>query len=285
MYNEPTIPMKNRIDQVLAIVEKAGDALRKIYKNPDYSIEIKPDATPVTEADKISNEILCEGFKAIFPEIPLISEEANIPEYSVRRKWKYYWLIDPLDGTKEFISKNGRFCINIALIYKDRPVFGLIYNILDNEIIWAIKYDKCYIKKDGVVSEMLSEEIDNPKLRIVVSRFHMTESEFAYIDFLQARKYIPELIPLGASAKQCEIAKGSADVFPKFGRCYEWDTAAGQIIIETTGGMVVNLNTFAAPEYNKEQMQNPPLLMFNSKITKQIKSDKQLYNLFIHTKK
>jgi len=107
---------KENITQIVEMIEKAGNALLDVYKKQDLDIEMKADATPVTEADKLSNEMLRKDLKALFPDIPVISEESNIPDYSVRKKWHIFWLVDPLDGTKEFIYKNGRFCVNIALI-------------------------------------------------------------------------------------------------------------------------------------------------------------------------
>ena len=130
--------IKEKLDQVIALIEKAGDALLELYKKQDLDISMKPDATPVTEADKLSNTLLRKELKALFPDIPIISEESNIPDYHLRESWKYCWLVDPLDGTKEFIYKNGRFCINIALICGTQPIFGIINNIRDKEIILSL---------------------------------------------------------------------------------------------------------------------------------------------------
>lgn len=269
----------NKLEQIIALIEKAGNALLEIYKKQDLNIEMKADATPVTEADKLSNEMLWKGLKNIFPDIPIISEESNIPEYHIRENWKCLWLVDPLDGTKEFIYKNGRFCINIALIENNIPIFGIINNICDQEIIWAVKNDGCYIKKDGEISKLPSSPSTGSKLKMVVSRFNMTEAEFEYIDYLQSKGYSLELIPLGASSKHCEIAKGTVDIYPKFGRCYEWDSAAGQLIVETSGGMVINPDTFTNLEYNKESMVNPPFIMFSKKIKELIEDGNEV---FIH---
>ncbi len=272
--------IEDKIEQIIAIVEKAGNALLEVYKKQHLDIEMKPDATPVTEADRLSNDILRKDLKALFPDIPIISEESNVPDYHTRRKWEYFWLVDPLDGTKEFIYKNGRFCINIALIENHTPIFGLINNIRDNEILWAYKDKKCYIKKEGSISELASSSNSTgSRLKMVVSRFNITEAEFEYIDYLQSEGYSLELIPSGASAKHCEIAKGNADIYPKFGRNYEWDSAAGQLIVETAGGMVINPSTYSNIEYNKESMINPPFIMFSKKIKEQIEEGNEI---FIH---
>lgn len=270
---------EEKIGQILEIIEKAGNILLDVYKKQDLDIEMKADATPVTEADKLSNEMLRKGLKALFPDIPIISEESDVPEYSVRKKWKMFWLVDPLDGTKEFIYKNGRFCVNIALIEDGQPVFGMINSVRDNEIIWASRNGKCHIKKDGVVSELLPDVSTGSKLKMVVSRFNMTEAEFEYIDYLQTKGYSVELVPLGASAKQCEIAKGLADIYLKFGSCYEWDSAAGHLIVETAGGLVVNPKDYSNIEYNKESMVSPPFIMFSKKLKEQIEEGNEV---FIH---
>lgn len=273
--------VEDRIDGIIAIIEKAGSALLEVYKKQDLDIELKADATPITEADKLSNEMLRKDLKALFPDIPIISEESDIPDYHLRKKWEYVWLVDPLDGTKEFIYKNGRFCINIALVHKGQPIFGIINNIRDCEIIWAYRDGTCHIKKDNTISELPANITTGSKLKMLVSRFNMTEAEFEYIDYLQSKGYSVELIPLGASTKQCEIAKGQADIYPKFGRCYEWDTAAGQLIVETAGGLVINPETYSNIEYNKEKMVNPPFIMFSKKIREQIEEGN---DIFIHYK-
>lgn len=273
---DPMIAKEN-IRRILEIIEKAGSTLLEMYKKQDLDIEMKADSTPVTEADKQSNEILRKELSDLSPDIPVISEESNIPDYHIRKKWNMFWLVDPLDGTKEFIYKNGRFCINIALILDGQPIFGMINNLRDNEIIWAFKNDKCYIKKDGVISALPQNITTGSKLKMVVSRFNMTEAEFEYADHLQSMGYSVELVALGASAKQCEIAKGLADIYPKFGRCYEWDTAAGQLIVETAGGLVLNPKDYSNITYNKESMLNPPLIMFSKKIKELIEEGNETF--------
>lgn len=272
--------IQDKVEDIIRVIEKVGELLMQIYRKQDLDIQMKPDATPVTEGDKLSNEILCHEFKKLFPDIPIISEESNTPEYSVRNKWKYAWVIDPLDGTKEFIYKNGRFCINIALLENNIPVFGIINNIRDNEILWAFKNGKCYIRKDGSINEFTPQINQGSKLRMAVSRFNMTEAEFEYIDYLQSKGYVLELIPLGASSKHCEVAKGSIDICPKFGRCYEWDTAASQVIIEASGGAVINAINFAPLEYNKRELVNPPFIMFSKKLQLEIKSGNQVFTSY-----
>lgn len=268
---------KEHISEILEIIEKAGALLLEIYKKQDLEIQLKSDASPVTEADKQSNQLLRNELNHLFPDIPILSEESDIPDYSVRQKWKLFWMVDPLDGTKEFIYKNGRFCINIALIEDNIPIFGIINNICDHEIIWAFRDDTCYLKKGGITTELKAESPIGSKLKMAVSRFNITEAEFNYIDYLQDKGLIIELVPLGASSKQCEIAKGTIDLSPKFGQCYEWDTAAGQVIIETGGGMIVNSKTSKNLEYNKKDIKNPPFIMLSKKIKEQIEAGNDVF--------
>lgn len=269
--------IQDKIADLLRMMEDTGEALREIYKKQDLGVEMKADATPVTEADKLSNEMLHRELKVLFPEIPIISEESKIPAYHIRTKWTQAWIIDPLDGTKEFIYKNGRFCINLALIENHVPIFGMINNIQDHEIVWAFRNEKCYIKKNNTIKEVFPKITASAKLRVAVSRFNMTEAEFEYIDYLETQGYPLELIPMGASSKHCAVAKGEADICLKFGRCYEWDTAAGQILVEAAGGIVLNAETQTPLEYNKKELVNPPLIMFGKKLKEEMEAGNRIF--------
>ncbi|GHU60773.1 3'(2'),5'-bisphosphate nucleotidase CysQ [Bacteroidia bacterium] len=271
--------IQTNIEHLIALVEQAGAVILGLYKKQDLKITMKQDFTPVTDADNASNEILTKGLRHIFPAIPIISEESNAPDYAIRREWEYLWLIDPLDGTKEFISRNGRFCINIALVHRTEPVFGLIYNILDKELIWTFKGSPCMLKQDGAVSPLPINLSKEPKFKMMVSRFNMTEQEFLYNDYLREKGFIIELIPMGASVKHTEVARGNADFFPKYGPCYEWDSAAGQVILESAGGFVLNPENRTPLTYNKEELKNPPFIMFGKRIADMPPTKK---NFFIH---
>lgn len=263
--------VKAKLDDIIALVEEAGEALSRLYTKQDLDVSIKPDASPVTEADRLSNEILQSGLSKLFPDTPTLSEESDIPAYEVRHAWPYFWMIDPLDGTKEFIYRNGRFCINLALIHDERPVFGLIHVVREGEILYAFAGEPCHIKKNGQITRLNPiPQANEKKIRMVVSRFNMTEAEFQYIDHLRSQGLEVELIPLGASAKHVAIAKGEADVFPKFGQCYEWDTAAGQLLVESSGGMVFNPNDFSDVTYNKRELLSPPQISFAKGIRERI---------------
>ena len=137
-----------KVTDIQCIIERAGELIKEVYDKRNFNVELKRDNTPVTEADKVSSEYITSALKKLYPEIPVISEEASLPAYEEREKWAYAWIIDPLDGTKEFIYRNGRFCINIALVEKGKPIFGMINNVCDGEILWAFASgEKGMVKK------------------------------------------------------------------------------------------------------------------------------------------
>ena len=232
-------------------------------------------------SDKASSTFLIASLRSLYPDIPIISEEANIPPLSTRQHWKQAWCIDPLDGTKEFITRNGRFCVNIGLVENGRAVFGIINDILDNEILWGGRDVPGGMKRDGQTLPLEADEpVPDNKLRVAVSRFHIIEWELRYIDYLRGLNYDVELVPLGASSKQCMVARGLVDICPKFAKCSEWDTAAGQAIVEAAGGLVVNVETNGELRYNKNGMLNPPLIFFNRRIHERIKAGDKTFLRF-----
>ena len=270
-----------KLHELPNIIEEAGKLVLDIYNSRDFHVEVKDDRTPVTEADKASSAFLVSSLRRLYPDIPIISEEANIPPLSTRQHWEHIWSIDPLDGTKEFITHNGRFCVNIGLLENGKSVFGIINDVLDNEILWGGRDVPTGMTRDG---QPLPLEDDGPvpdnKLRVAVSRFHIIEWELRYIDYLRGLNYDVELVPLGASSKQCMVARGLVDICPKFAKCSEWDTAAGQAIVEAAGGLVVNVETNGELRYNKNGMLNPPLIFFNRRIHERIKAGDKTFLRF-----
>ena len=200
-----------------------------------------------------------------------------MPPYEERVKWKYAWIVDPLDGTKEFIYRNGRFCINIALVEEGRPVFGMINNVCDGEILWAFESGECGMIRAGREEVLVNEPNTASKLKVAVSRFHLTEWEMQYIDYLRSLGHEVELVPLGASSKHCMLAEGKVDICPKFGKCSEWDVAAGQVLVEATGGLVVNAETGGKVCYNKENIISSPFVMFGKRVHEEIKGGNKTF--------
>lgn len=250
------------VEDVIELAEKAGAAICQVYDSEDFQIETKEDNSPLTKADKLANEIIIEGLKHMCPEIPIVTEESYKEDYSSRKDWEYCWCIDPLDGTKEFINRNDEFTINIALLKNSRPFFGLIHVPCTKESYYAVVESGAFKCKDGVLMPLKYKKKEDDVVRMVVSRSHITDKEYEYKKMLESKGYVVEFAQYGAALKQCMIAEGLADVYPKYGLCYEWDTAAGDIIVKESGGKVLHMDKLEELSYNKEDLLNPEFIMF-----------------------
>ena len=243
---------KEDISKINNIVYDAGTAILDIY-NTSFEVEIKSDDSPLTQADKNSHLVIELGLNALFPNIPILSEEGRDIPYSERKKWDMFWLIDPLDGTKEFVKRNGEFTVNIALIKDNYPIFGSVYAPFTKELFWASNglgaWKSINNKKD--IPIIVSKS--NKKTRIVISRSHPNEKVTDYIN--QYKEY--ELIRMGSSLKLCCIADGRADIYPRLGPTSEWDIGAAQCIVEQAGGSVLEYPSNNRLRYNKENILNP----------------------------
>lgn len=257
---------QNLVQQINNLLAKAGDAIVEVYKSKDFAAETKADNSPVTRADKASSRILNEGLKKLFPEIPILDEETTIPEYDVRKRWKQYFLIDPLDGTKEFIKQNGEFCINLAVIKETSPVLGWIYQPLA-ETGWFCEKGKgvAEFSKNGKEFQLSVPEISRNVIRIAASRSFFKPREAELIDKIK-QKYEVEILHCGSSKKQVQMVKGNADMYLKAGPCSEWDTAPGQLMVEEFGGAVLRHDSFKTLEYNREDLKNPHFIMLNHRL-------------------
>jgi 3'(2'), 5'-bisphosphate nucleotidase len=245
------------INQILTIAEKAGKATLEIYGR-EFTVEEKEDRSPVTEADKKSNEIIIAALSDLFPDIPFISEETRQTPFPERRHWKYYWLIDPLDGTKEFIKKNGEFTINIALIEDQIPILGVIYVPVKDIFYYAERGKGSYKIEKGVSPQRIlaSKQSSKEKLTVVGSRSHGGEALNTFIEEKKAEYKDVELISSGSSLKFCLIAEGKADIYPRTGPTHEWDTAAGHAIVLESGKSVYDFEGGKPLVYNKENLLN-----------------------------
>ena len=250
------------ISSTVEIAKEAGMAITEIY-NSDFDYQLKKDLSPITAADNLSHNIITERLKTLTPQTPILSEEnCNIP-YKIRSQWTQYWLVDPLDGTKEFISKNGEFTVNIALIENNTPIFGVIDIPITNETYWGSKVDGsfCSDANNDIKQINVSEDNQNP-IRLVASRSHPSEM----LNDLLEKIIDYEIIEVGSSIKFCLIASGQADCYPRFGPTSEWDTAAGEAIVESAGGQVVNTNGDSMNYNVKEDYLNPKFIVSNGKI-------------------
>ncbi|QGY44333.1 3'(2'),5'-bisphosphate nucleotidase CysQ [Maribellus comscasis] len=252
---------------VFNILASAGDTILKVYRSDNYKTSLKTDRTPVTRADKASSKIINEQLSKVFPEIPILDEETTIPDYSVRKDWKEFFLVDPLDGTKEFIKQNGEFCINLALIEGDSPRMGWIYHPLSKRGWYCKRGEGIFeFDKKGIVRKIEKPGRCPEKLRIITSRSFFKPQEKELIDKIK-KEYKIEIIHRGSSIKQIAIILGEADMYLKAGPCSEWDTAPGQLLVEEFGGSVVRLDNLERMKYNKPVMKNPYFVMQNEYLT------------------
>ena len=248
------------IQDIVTLAKEAGNAIMQIYIQ-DFEVEYKQDNSPLTLADKTASNIIETGLNQLPVNLPIISEEGrNIP-YEERKHWEYFWLVDPLDGTKEFVKKNGEFTVNIALIHKHTPVLGVVYAPALDICYWAKQDEGAF--KDGQRLPLKTKE-QRKTYKIVVSRSHMSDDTQAFIDTIDTNKE-KELIPIGSSLKICLVAEGEADIYPRLGPTMEWDTGAAHSILNESGCVLNHFNKGSRQQqikYNKVKLLNP---YFNAK--------------------
>jgi len=251
---------------------EAGEAIMEIYKK-DFGVEYKADDSPLTEADQKANQVIMQYLDKT--EIPIISEENKQTDYEVRKNWTSCWIVDPLDGTKEFIKKNGEFTVNIALIHDQKSSLGVIYVPATKVLYYAdastklaqkVQLDKPVFDMDFIQqnTEVIQAKENESNLRIVGSRSHMNEDTTNFIDGLKTDKNI-EVVSKGSSLKFCLVADGDADIYPRFAPTMEWDTAAGQAICKAVGLQVIDQKTGEEMLYNRENLLNNYFMVSNQK--------------------
>ncbi len=246
------------IDPLQAIARTAGESILDIY-NAGFTVRQKSDLSPVTEADITAHQCIEGGLYELLPDIPVLSEESPRVPFLQRQTWDWLWLVDPLDGTREFIARSGQFSVNIALIYKQRPVLGLIYIPIDPCYYFAI-YQYGAFKQAGQGSAQAIQTripADDP-IRVASGSRHAGHPLSTYLDYLGRHHYLS----LGSSLKSCLVAEGVVDLYPRFGPTSEWDTAAAQIIVEEAGGGLTDM--FMRPlRYNARPiLLNPDFFAF-----------------------
>jgi len=248
---------------------KAGEIILSHYQK-NYDITIKSDYSPVTIADQQSQAIIIQILKE--SNLPIISEELENKDYNARKNWNLCWIVDPLDGTKEFINKNGEFTVNIALIENQEPVIGVIYSPVSGDLYFATKELGSYKAKvhnhliDEKSVELLPISITKHPLKIAISRSHTNEQTQAFINALKIEHPELETIVAGSSIKMCKVAEGIAHLYPRFGRTMEWDTAAGHAILKYAKANIFDINTLQEIKYNKENLENPYFIAIQNHI-------------------
>ncbi len=261
LFNKEVIMDKTEMARSVAdIARKAGAAIMEIYGQADFQVEQKADESPLTIADKTANDIICKGLQELAPNVPIISEENKTIAYEERRHFGINWLVDPLDGTKEFIKRNGEFTVNIALIQRGKPVLGVVYAPCLEEMYWAVKGEGAWMEKEGDVKQIHAAKftMQDPGLKVVCSRSHLNEGTQAFIDQLNA----PEKVSQGSSLKFLILAKGEAHLYPRLAPTMEWDTGAAQMVLEEAGGKVISEETQEPVAYNKENLLNPHFIAY-----------------------
>jgi len=247
------------VEAVNQIAQAAGESIMEVYAT-DFEVEQKDDKTPLTKADMAAHETIITGLKKITPDLPVLSEEsANIP-YSERASWQRYWLVDPLDGTREFIKRNGEFTVNIALIDDHQPILGAVYVPVTGIAYFAYQSGGAFKRlPDQSPQPIQARSCPENHLTMAGSRSHAGKSLQKFIEILDTKV---ELISIGSSLKTCLVAEGQADIYPRFGPTSEWDTAAAQCVVEQAGGYLTDTQLQRLRYNTKESLLNPYFLVF-----------------------
>jgi 3'(2'), 5'-bisphosphate nucleotidase len=243
------------IEQLKTIAREAGAAIMEVYQQDDFGVIDKEDKSPLTKADKAANDIICAGLEKLDEPFPIISEENKDIPFESRRNFTTFWLVDPLDGTKEFIKRNGEFTVNIALISNGKPVFGVVYAPVPNTMYYAAEGSGAFIETDDGEKklEAATFSMKDASLNVVCSRSHLNDETQSFIDKLTA----PETVSKGSSLKFLILATGEAHLYPRIAPTMEWDTGAAQCVLEEAGGKVVEYETGEPLRYNKQVLLNP----------------------------
>ena len=254
--------MESNLILAIEAAMEAGKEILKIY-DKDFSVEYKEDNSPLTDADITSNNIIIKHLKKT--EIPVISEEIKEKSYTERAEWNLVWIVDPLDGTKEFIKKNGEFTVNIALIENGTPILGVIYVPVKKELFYGDKEGSFKVENIQSFTELDQKkkiklngsQPDNKKIIVVSSRSHINKATQDYIEKLKETYKNIKMVSAGSSLKLCMLAEGKAHIYPRFSPIMEWDIAAGHAICKFAGVEVVSVENNKELIYNKENLLNP----------------------------
>ena len=253
--------LESLVPSLLSLARQAGAEILDVYRQP-VDVMTKADASPLTIADLRSHKLITEQLALLTPQVAVLSEESSDIPFATRASWNSYWLVDPLDGTKEFLARNGEFTVNIALIEDHSPAFGVVYVPVTDTLYWGGASHGAYRQIGGAALEPIRIADNAPAtLRIVGSRSHAGDT----LDRLLPRLGAHELVQLGSSIKFCAIAEGRADVYPRFGPTSEWDTAAAQAVLEGAGGAVLERNGKPLSYNRKDSLLNPHFVAFGDR--------------------
>ncbi len=256
MLEMSSIPTQSLLEVLHRTIRQAGQLIMDIYQQSEkWEIETKSDESPLTRADREANQLICAVLRQLEFQAPIIAEESKKAPWAQRRQWEYCWLVDPLDGTKEFIKRNGEFTVNIALVHRGRSVLGVVYAPVLDELYWAVQGQGAWMDAGQGPISLQAPLVDRHKkgLHIVCSRSHLNEQTLAFVRQFDE----PVIISRGSAFKFLMIARGEAHVYPRLGPTMEWDTAAAHIILEEAGGQVLAYDTGQSLQYNKQDLHNP----------------------------
>ncbi|MDD5057500.1 MAG: 3'(2'),5'-bisphosphate nucleotidase CysQ [Sideroxydans sp.] len=251
--------MNKLLTQIVAIAKHAGQAIMEVYANPVNAVMTKSDNSPLTQADLASDRVISAGLKQLGLGWPVLSEESAQIDYEQRKDWKRFWLVDPLDGTKEFVKRNGEFTVNIALIENGVPVLGVVYAPVPDVCYFGDRVIGAFKNRGSSVAHPISvkQHIAGEAIKIVASRSHSDTRTQALLEKLGDH----ECISMGSSLKLCLVAEGAAHFYPRLGPTMEWDTAAAHAVVNAAGGVVHDCNGEAL-EYNKPDLHNTEFFVF-----------------------
>lgn len=254
--------LRDLLPQVVEIGREAGRAVMKVYGEANPRVEYKEDRSPLTQADIASHHTILSGLREVTPEWPVLSEESKEIPFEERRRWQYFWLVDPLDGTKEFLKRNGEFTTNIALMENAVPILGVVYAPVIEKMYYAARGEGSWSVERETVTQIRTRSSGNGKFRVVMSRSHYASGERDVSRFTGGRTDC-EFVSMGSSLKFCLVAEGTADIYPRTGPTMEWDTAAAHCIVEQAGGSVTDLDGNPL-KYNKPVLLNPGFVVWGS---------------------
>jgi 3'(2'), 5'-bisphosphate nucleotidase len=245
--------LETLVEPVVATAERAGAAILEVYAT-EFDVEAKDDDSPLTQADMAAHRCILQGLRDLTPDMPVISEESGLPDFDYRRRWPRYWLVDPLDGTREFVKRNGEFTVNIALVEGHRPVLGVVHVPVMGKTYIGCAGRGAERRSGGGERQVLSVALESASpVRVVGSRSHRGASLDGFLEKLGDF----EMVPMGSSLKFCVVAEGAADVYPRMGPTSEWDTAAAQAVVEQAGGAVLQLDGTPLLYNAKPDILNP----------------------------
>ncbi len=244
-------------DEVIDIARRAGDAILEVYAG-EFDVETKADNSPLTEADRRAHEVIVDGLRSLTPDLPIVSEESAPPAFAERRRWHRYWLVDPLDGTKEFVDRNGEFTVNIALIEAGEPVFGVVgVPVRDTVYVGDCRERRAWRTDGEGTTPLATRSMSDDAVSVVASRRHGGPRLERYLERLDESFAVVTRVHLGSSLKFCILAEGGADLYPRLGPTSEWDIAAAQAVLAAAGGAVRRLDGDPLVYNTGESFLNP----------------------------